>query len=265
MRPQPIYTTDKINSAYCLRYVWTGWPKNGSTFPSEPSTEFFDSLDKAWQEDGLRIVSVNWRSDRIQIAFSAVPHVAPTLFVGRVKGRLQHALRKVVIPAVFSRKVAFRAIGNNHSEEIERYLSKQVDRERFVDSEFAELLEGFTHIGDVKRFRKPLTSVSGRYWYNLHIVLVTSGRGKIDSLNTLRKLDRSFEATANKHGYDLVMRSWLLDHVHVALRGNIEQSPQEIALSLMNNSAYTFGQNAVWQFGFYAGSFSEYDVNAVRS
>jgi len=36
------------------------------------------------------------------------------------------------------------------------------------------------------------------------------------------------------------------DHLHIALRGNIAQSPAEIALALMNNTAFAMGQNAIW-------------------
>ena len=60
------------------------------------------------------------------------------------------------------------------------------------------------------------------------------------------------------------IRSLMPDHVHIALRGNIEESPEEIALALMNNTAFAMGQNAIWQNGYYVGSFGEYDVNAVR-
>jgi REP element-mobilizing transposase RayT len=54
------------------------------------------------------------------------------------------------------------------------------------------------------------------------------------------------------------------DHVHMALRGNINESPEEIALAIMNNTAYAMGQNSIWQRGFYVGTFSEYDVRALR-
>ena len=54
------------------------------------------------------------------------------------------------------------------------------------------------------------------------------------------------------------------DHVHLALRGNIEQSPEEIALAVMNNLAYAFGQNPIWQASYYVATFSEYDMGAVR-
>ena len=54
------------------------------------------------------------------------------------------------------------------------------------------------------------------------------------------------------------------DHLHVALRGNVAESPAAIALAFMNNKAFAIGQNAIWQYRFYAGTFSEYDVRALR-
>ena len=54
------------------------------------------------------------------------------------------------------------------------------------------------------------------------------------------------------------------DHLHLALRGNIEDSPNEIALAFMNNLAYAMGQNAIWQFGYFVAGFGDYDMGAVR-
>jgi hypothetical protein len=31
----------------------------------------------------------------------------------------------------------------------------------------------------------------------------------------------------------------------------------------MNNTSVAMGQNAIWQYGFYAGTFSEYDLQAL--
>jgi REP element-mobilizing transposase RayT len=55
------------------------------------------------------------------------------------------------------------------------------------------------------------------------------------------------------------------DHVHMSLRGDIEKSPQEIALCFQNNLAYALDQNAVWQHTYYVGTFSEYDMDAIRA
>lgn len=264
MPPTPIYTAETLTPAYHLRYAWTGWPVSGTEIPVQPQPPFFERLDAAWQTDRLRRIATDWQCDKIQLTFSTVPTVSPTHFVARVKGRLQHALRLAGTPVRFSRKVAFRGIGDNHSTDIQHYIAGQVDRACFVDERFANLMKQFTKVKDVRRFAEPLVSNSGRYWYNLHIVLVISGRGTLGSLTELQKLDGSVDGIAAKHQYDIVVRSWLLDHLHLGLRGNTQESPEEIALALMNNTAYAVGQNAIWQRGYYAGTFSEYDVNAVR-
>ncbi len=54
------------------------------------------------------------------------------------------------------------------------------------------------------------------------------------------------------------------DHLHIALRGNLEHSPEEIALAFLNNLAYMMGQNAVWQFGYHVSTFGEYRMDAMR-
>ena len=100
-------------------------------------------------------------------------------------------------------------------------------------------------------------------WYNLHIVLVVASRERIRSEDDFAELDRAVQVTAHKHNYKIAARAWMPDHVHIALRGNIDESPGEIAMSLMNDTAYVMDQNAIWQRGFYTGTFSEYDVRAV--
>ena len=56
-----------------------------------------------------------------------------------------------------------------------------------------------------------------------------------------------------------IPRKW-----NLALRGNIEHSPEEIALAMMNDLDYAFGQNPIWQSSYYAGTFGEYDMDTVR-
>jgi hypothetical protein len=54
------------------------------------------------------------------------------------------------------------------------------------------------------------------------------------------------------------------DHLHIALRGDHERSPNEIVYAFQNNLAYAVGQQHLWQDPFYVGTFSEYDMDAVR-
>ncbi len=207
---------------------------------------------------------MRWNADKIHVAFSTMPNVSPTFFVARVKGRLQHALRLAGTPVKFSRKVAFRSIGDNHTSEVEGYIAQQVEKEQFVDPRFAAMLKRFTFIDESVALDQPSESNSGRYWYNLHVVLVVADRARFTREEDFARLDRALVATAKTHHYRLAARAWMPDHVHLALRGNIAESPAEIALACMNNTAFALGQNAIWQFGFYAGTFSEYDARALR-
>jgi len=262
--PTPLYTYQDIRPAFHLRYTWTGWPTEGTHFPSQPDDAFFHELDTAWMTDNLKRVSMQWNADEIQLAFSTIPIVAPTLFVARVKGRLQHALRLAGTLVKFSRKVAFRSIGDNHTSDVENYIAQQVDKEQFVDPRFAEMLKRFTVVNESVAMNHPSESNSGRYWYNLHVVLVVADRARFRNEADFAKLDRALVATATKHQYQLAVRAWMPDHVHMAMRGNITESPSEIALAFINNTAFAMGQNAIWQQGFYGGTFSEYDVRALR-
>ena len=67
------------------------------------------------------------------MTFSVKPHVSPTLFTGRVKGRLQHALAGAGLHVKFSRKLAMLSIGENHREEVEAYIANQIAREPWAD------------------------------------------------------------------------------------------------------------------------------------
>ena len=129
---------------------------------------------------------------------------------------------------------------------------------------FNESLREFTVADESVNLSQPTATHSGRYWYNIHLVLVTQQRYRTTDLTQLRTIrDQSFRIAAKK-GHQIAALSVVPDHVHVALRGNIEHAPEQIALAFMNNLAYALGQNAVWTFGYYVGTFSEYDMWAVR-
>ena len=264
MTLQPIDSADAVSSpAFHLRYTWSGWPSQ-TTFPDAPSDAFFQRLDVLWENDGMRRLATRWSAERIQFTFSVKPQVSPVFFTSRVKGRLQHALHESGCPTKFSRKVAFRGIGDNHTAEVEVYIERQVEKETFVDPRFAEFLKQFTVTDPNVRLDQPTETNSGRYWYNLHLVLVVEHRNRFIDEESLRTIDHWCSRIARKKGYAISTRSVMPNHLHLALRGNIEQSPEEIALAMMNNLAYAFGQNPIWQSSHYAGTFGEYDMDTVR-
>ncbi len=190
--------------------------------------------------------------------------MSPTFFVGRVKGRLQHALRVAGKPTSFSRKVSFRTIGENKRAQVEEYIVNQVPKEHFVDDRFAEMLQSFTQTNNSVRLQEPTETISGRYWYNLHVVLVTESRMRFTDKQSLTLIGDTCDRIAAKKSFAVSRRSVMPDHLHLSLRGDINQSPQDIALAYMNNIAFAFGQKAVFRPSYYVGTFGEYDMGAVR-
>ncbi len=66
-----------------------------------------------------------------------------------------------------------------------------------------------------------------------------------------------------KQGYLLSHAGIVSDHVHITLGGVPNQSPGEIVVRFMNNLAYREGMKQVFEFGYYVGTFGEYDLGAI--
>jgi len=262
MKPEPTYSGKNLNPAYSLRYSWTGWPRERN-LEGCSDDQILESLRKRWEADGLRLLEWNWCDEKIQLTFSATPETSPVFLATRAKGRLQDALRKAGVPHQFSRKLSVRSIGDNTTAQVENYIKRQVKNESFVDPAFAAKLEALILVDPSVKLSAPTSSGRGMYWYNLHLVLVVARRSRIADLDRPMRIRDGCVKIAIKKGYEISTLSPMLDHLHVALRGDHRQSPLEIALAFQNNLAYLVGE-ALWTENFYVGTFSEYSMRAVR-
>lgn len=262
LKPQPLYDPSRVEGAFQLRYAWTGWP-SGRAFASTPC-EVLSTIKKDWEHDGLRLLESRWTISEVQLLFSARPHVLPVLLATRAKGRLDHALRTASLPVEFSRKGAVRSVGDNTRAEVEAYIERQVGKEHFVDPRFEHAMREFTVVNRSVDLSAPAASARGRYWYNVHLVLVVKERFRIVDLECLATIRDSCFRIADKKGYAISRLSVMPDHLHMALRGDHEQSPNEIVYAFQNNLAHALGQRHLWEDTFYVGTFGEYDMDAVR-
>jgi REP element-mobilizing transposase RayT len=259
----PLYRSENLRPAFQLRYSWTGWLK--SAWANMLDACILDTIDPLWEKDGLRRLEHFWGDDHFQITFSAKPEVSPVLLATRAKGRLQYALRAAGrgFPG-FSRKVSVRSVGENTSEDVVAYIASQVEKEVFDDPRFRAMLAQFTRTFPEIDLAVPSESARGRYWYNLHVVLLSAGRGRYRDRAQFRMLfDRTLEI-AERKGHRIASISVMPDHLHLAMRGDIDSSPLDIALGFQNHLAFAMGQIRIWQEGFYTGTFSEYDMDAIR-
>lgn len=246
--------------AYQLRYTWTGWPSRGQ-FPPGLNIE---RVCERWETDGIRLLERKWRPDQMQFTFSAKPDVSPKQLAARVKGRLEHFLRQAGFTVAFSRKVAVGSIGANHVRDVENYIEGQLDKEMLVDDSFRKRLSEFTVVrGDVD-LSKPTLTKRGRYWYNLHLVLLVKDRARLNDVSELRVVREGCLRLAEDQGYSISRLSIIPDHLHTSLRGKIDHSPEDIALKFLNSLAEEMGNQLIWEPCYYAGTIGTYDMNAVR-
>lgn len=261
MPPQPLYHAQGVQPAYELRFTWTGWPLH-SPLPA-PSC-ILDDIRPLWETDGLRLLERSWSEEKVQLLFSTKPDVAPVLLAQRAKGRLQHALRTAA-PSFsgFRRKVSVSSVGHNRRADVEAYVASQVDASSFDDPLFRTLLREFT-VDHGEDLALPIESSHGRYTYSLHLVLVTAERYRVVDRAKLATLRDVSLKIATKKSYTISRLAVMPDHLHIALRGNIEHSLEEIVLSFQNNLAYALGQIKVWTDTYYVGTFGEYDMQAIR-
>lgn len=261
--PPRRYTGKNITPVHSLHYDWTGWPTAGTHFPASILSSV-TSCAAAWREEGLLLLHSHAAPNIIQLLFSALPSVHPVFCCMRAKGRLQHALRQAGTPVIFSRKVSFRCLGENTSKIVAGYLQRQVGKEDLADRRYAEILQQFTVTCPEVRLATACETASGRYWYNLHVVLVVANRFRITNPGKLGQVrDAAFDA-ARWMGCRIAKIAVLPDHVHISVRGNIEWSPSGIGMAFQNALAQALGCR-VWQDEFYVGTFSEYGLDVVRA
>ncbi len=235
---------------------WTGWPAAGA-FPARPAAPFFDELSAAWVADGLEFHHVDWRPAEIQMAFRTGPDVSPEFFAARVKGRLQHALRRAGKPLDFSRKTAVRALGDNTSGVVEVYLQKQTARAELVDDRYRATLAAAAFEDAAVDLSAPEETARGRYWFNLHLVAATEGRFRIGKEDFLEKVCAGVFAWARATGCALKAFAPMPDHVHVAARGRPDRTPRELGEALWRELNRAAGCRLMSD-RVYAGTFSEY-------
>ncbi len=246
-----------------LFHSWTGWPSAGM-FPPEPPVLFFEALAATWKTDGLELQSRAWTPEQIQMTFQTEPQVAPVFLAGRVKGRLQHAMRQAGMPCDFSRKTSVRSLGDNRSPEVEAYLRKQAVRAELADGRYRATLQAAGFEDAAVDLSAPTETSRGRYWFNLHLVVVTADRFRIGKEDFLAKVRAGVFAWAEETGSRLKAFAPMPDHVHVAARGNPERSPMELAEALWKSLNCAAGCCLMGE-NVYAGTFSEYGVGAVRA
>lgn len=200
----------------------------------------------------------------MQVLFSTGPGVSPEFLAARAKGRLDHLFRKTGVPLLFTRKVAVRSIGENTRGVVEAYISRQVAKADYADPRWEATMQELVCHDSKVDLSVPQESARGRYWYGLHIVLVTDARVPFSEVTAMQTVRDGCLKIAIKRGLRVSRLAVMPDHLHMAVGPPPSMSPLEVVGVLQNNLAWMLGQRRIWQDGFYAGTFGDYDMGVVR-
>jgi len=256
---QPIYTPDNVKPAYQLNWGLTLFWRQTAI----PDVEWLDALQETTESDGVRVLKHRITdTGASQFFVSTKPHVAPKEPIRSVKGRLQHELQQQV-PKAFQRNYCLRSIGTVTREVIEAYVGNQLGHHRMADPRVEQRLLRFQKSFPNVDLKKPAFTSHGKYWHNLHVVIVNDHRWMEIRENVLQKLLAMVEGAAAKHGHRLSRTAVLPDHIHLTLGCDIADSPEEVALGYLNNCAYAYGMKPMYRYSYYVATFGEYDRRAV--
>jgi len=255
---EPIYTAENCQPAYQLDWSY-------SLFWHAPPRElsWCAPLALACEPDGLRVLEHQLTPPHTsQFLISTKPDTSPLLVAQRVKGRLQHLLRPTMRKP-FRRNYALRSIGSTKRPKLEQYLAGQLAHHPLADPRIHQRLESFQIHHPAVDLALAQQTTHARFWYNLHLVLVNEERWREIRESVWQRLrDRIEKAAEAKH--HLLSRAAILpDHLHLLLGCPLETSPQEIALSYLNNLAHACGMKAIFRFSYFVGTFSEYDLGVI--
>jgi len=257
--PNPIYTPSSCNNpAYQLNWTYT-------LFWREPphDLDWLGELTALCEDDGIRILSHDLkRESTSQFLLSTRPALAPLKIAQRTKGRLQHLIRGDQ-PRAFMRKYGLRSVGSTKGDKLERYLTIQVEHHPMADPSVSQRLAEYQIDNPDVDLAQPRSSSHARYWYNLHIVMANDHRHMEIRDSVLRGLRDRILAAASRKQHWLSRAAIVPDHIHLTIGCRLEETPEEVVLSYMNNLAHACGMKEVFSHSYFVGTFGDYDLGAI--
>lgn len=255
---EPLYTAKNTRVAYQLNWSY-------ALFWREPpqSLDWYPELQAVTEPDHIRLLNHAFCEPNVsKFLVSTTPEVVPELIPQRVKGRLQHLLQRTM-PRAFQRNYSLRSIGSTKRDKVEAYVASQLGHHSMADARVQARLEEYqVHDETVDLSRQRQTS-HAIYWYSLHLVFVMRDRDMHLQDETLTAIRNMICAAAKKKKHSLSRAAVLPDHIHLTIGCDLAESPEQVALSYLNNLAFAVGMKTIFEYGYWVGTFGEYDLGVV--
>ncbi|MGB7324357.1 MAG: hypothetical protein WBD31_05760, partial [Rubripirellula sp.] len=145
-----------------------------------------------------------------------------------------------------------------------QYVAVQTARHPMADDSVQSRIEAIQFQDSAVDLSKPNAGAYGQYLNSLQIVLENAASWHEVREAQLRRVHNVIIGACNKRSWHLSRIGLLSNHVHILLGAGVTESPQSVALSLMNNIAYVYDMKPILKFSYYVGTFGGFDRGAVR-
>ncbi len=255
----PIYLPQTTSAAWQLDWSLTVfWQK------APFANDWLEELQTSLESDGIRLLEHRFsREDHSLFWLSTLPGVKPVEMLQRVKGRLQHLVRNQW-PQALRRNYDLHSIGSTRRDKAEQYVATQLPHHFPDDPEQRAALFDMQFVNPEIDLSQPRFSSHGRFRCNLHLVLVHVDRWQQMQPAMHERVRAMIRRAAESKGHLLSRLGLLPDHLHLVLGFSPDESPEEIALSYMNNIASVYDMEPILKPSYYIGTIGEYDLGAIR-
>jgi putative transposase len=278
MAATPYFTPGNTDAAYQLRFHFGWHTHRRRPLLNDASVRraLEEHLCNVAERNDYRLLESAIERDALYALLSLKPGHSPSAATRVVKGNLAAEARsRFGIRDLWSRGAFVRSVGAATNDTVRDYVARQFERHRALPADVSHStpLARYHDAGDPSALR---TSDHAGFEYNLHVVLVTRRRFEF--------LDRQVADALLDYWLRVCeLKQWspwdievLGEHAHLFLGARPSDSPQDVALSLMNNSAHFMHERygtvlrsehlaGVWQAGFYAGTVGSTTTAQVKA
>lgn len=225
---------------------------------------WLEPLKTVTESDGVRILEVHFTQPNVaQFLVSTRPSLAPSDIVRSIKGRWQYIL-KSQHPSAFRRNYFIGSVGEANCETLNNYVARQCEKHPMADERVTAKLAAMQFHDPRVELDAEQVGNYGKFVYALQVVIENAGGwNEIRDDVLIATRDMIVRASGAK-GWRLGRIGLLSNHIHILLGCTVTESPESVALSLLNNLAFVQGMKPVFRFSYYVGTFGGYDRDAIR-
>ena len=259
MSSQQIYLSSNCSCAFQLNWSVSVFGNEGLPSPEG----VIDKLKNSVARDDLKILEYRKAAPNVvQFFVSSQPKHSPAEIVRCVKGRWSHAARDNQ-RIELRRNYCIRSVGAAKSCVLDHYVARQNVKHPMADDAVQAMLESLQYHDSLIDTASLRRSGHGEFLNSLHLVFETMEGWQEANFETLSAYRAMIIDTCLRHQWSLSRIGLLSNHLHILLCAGVADSPDMVAMKLLNELASTQNMRTVFKHSYYVGTFGEFDGGAI--